>query len=403
MSWFLRMTLLVLPAVLAAYAYVGWRIAVTIGQLTSWPRPAIRWGTIAAATYLNLYPLLLLVAGILQITAITNTLRGGKRWADLLFTFPFWGGLIIVVELLPLLLAIDLSRFALWPLFQKYRPLWMKWQALITVSLFAMIAIYVTARIIHDTYSVRLSKTDVRIPNLPAELEGFRIVQLSDLQADPYTGERKMQKYIDLANAQHPALILFAGDLVTRGTDHIAQGANMMGRLKARLGVYSCLGDHDYWAGAEAVARQLNRQGVITIEDSVVTLSASQSKISLTIVTNVYSRRPAVQTLENLRQQRPDDASVHLLLSHQPSPVLVEFAKENGYHLFLSGHTHGGQVVFKPLGMPVSVSHFETPFYSGFYQIGNLLLSVTNGLGLTVAPVRYQAPAEVTLLTLHRK
>jgi hypothetical protein len=52
------------------------------------------------------------------------------------------------------------------------------------------------------------------------------------------------------------------------------------------------------------------------------------------------------------------------------------------------------------LGIPVSVSHFETPYYSGFYQIGNLLLSVTNGLGLTIAPIRYQAPAEVTLLIL---
>jgi hypothetical protein len=278
----------------------------------------------------------------------------------------------------------------------------MKWQAIVTISLFAIVAVYVTVRIVHDTYSVRLTATEAPIPGLPAELEGFRIVHLSDLQADAYTDEKKMQKYIDLANAQKPDLILFGGDLVTRGTDYIAPGAKMMGRLQARLGVYSCLGDHDYWANAESIARHLNNSGVTTLEDSVLTLSASASKLSLTIVTNVYSRRPSPETLAMLRRQRPDKATVHILLSHQPSPQLIEFAQANGYHLFLSGHTHGGQIVFKPFGIPLSVSHYETPFYSGFYRRGKLLLSVTNGLGLTIAPVRYQAPAEVTLLTLRR-
>jgi hypothetical protein len=402
MSWFLRMILIVLPAVIVAYSYVSWRMVAALGQLTSWPRPAIRWSTAAVAGYLNLYPLLLLAANLFQMSALNNALRGGRRWIDVLITFPFWGGLIVVAELVPLLLLMDLSRLPLWPLFQKYRPLWTKWQAIITVTLFAIFAVYVTVRVVHDTYSVQLTAREVRIPSLPAELEGFRIVQLSDLQADPYTDEQKMQKYIDLANAQKPDLILFGGDLVTRGTDHIAEGAKMMGRLHARLGVYSCLGDHDYWAGAEPVAQHLNHNGVITLEDSVLTLAASASKISLTIITNVYSRRPSVRTFEELRQRRPRDAAVHILLSHQPSQQLIEFAQTHGYHLLLAGHTHGGQVVFKPFGITLSVSHFETPFYSGFYEIGNLLLSVTNGLGLTIAPVRYQAPAEVTLLTLRR-
>jgi len=403
MSWFLRMILLALPAVLLVYTYVGWRVAAAIEALTSWPRSRVRWSVKAVVGYLLLYPLLLLAATITNAATISAALSGGLNWANLFFTFPFWSGLVIVVELLPLFLFVDLARFVLKPFYKKYRPTWRKWQAILTVSLCAGMAIYVLARIMQDTYSVRLSTHEARIPNLPAELEGFRLVQLSDLQADPYTDERKMESYINLANSQKPDLIVFCGDLVTRGKDHIAPGATMMRRLRARLGVYACLGDHDYWAGRQSVTQNLQENGVTIAEDSVLTLWASPSQISLTILTNVYNRRPSPATFEHLRQQRPDHAAVHLLLSHQPTDDLILFAQKHGYHLLLAGHTHGGQVVFKPFGIPLNVSQTETRYYSGFYQIGNLFLSVTNGLGLTFVPFRYQAPAEVTLIVLRRK
>jgi predicted MPP superfamily phosphohydrolase len=396
------MILLALPAILFIYAYVGWRFTAALGELTAWRRSRIRWSVIAGIGYLLLYPLILLSANVTSATTLSNALSGGLNWATALFTFPFWAGLIIAGELLPLLLAVDLSRFFLRPLYKRHRAAWQKWQAVLTVALCAVMMFYVIARIVHDTYSVRLSTHEMRIPNLPAGLEGFRLVQLSDLQADAYTDAEKMSAYIELANAQQPDIIVFGGDLVTRGTAHILPGAKMMGRLRARLGVFACLGDHDYWADPRAITQQLEENGVTTVEDSVLALAASPTRISLTILTNVYSRRPSTATLERLRQQRPEDAAVHLVLSHQPTPELIQFAKGNGYHLLLAGHTHGGQVVFKPFGFPLNVSQTETRYYSGFYQIENLLVSVTNGLGLTFAPFRYQAPAEVTLIVLRR-
>jgi hypothetical protein len=222
MSWFLRMVLFLLPAILAAYAYVGWRLAAAIGQSTSWSRSRVRSSAIAVAAYLNLYPLLLLGTALFGLTAANSALRSGRPWLDAAVTFPFWVGLVVVLELLPLLLAMDLARLVCWPWFQKYRASWKKWQATISISLFAIMALYVIARVVLDTNSVRLTEHEARIAELPAALEGFRIVHLSDLQADPYTGACKMQPYIDLANAQKPDLIVFAGDLVTRGTAHIS-------------------------------------------------------------------------------------------------------------------------------------------------------------------------------------
>jgi hypothetical protein len=401
MSWFLRMILFALPAILLVYIYAGWRLTAALGKVTSLPRLRVRRIVQLAIGYLLLYPLLLLSTTVLNLPAVYEALRSGHRWADVFFVFPFWIGLIVFAEFLPLLLIIDLPRFVLWPLFQKHRPAWMKWQARFTVGIFILLVCYVAIRIFIDTYSVRLTKGEMQIPNLPAELNGFRLVQLSDLQADPYTDVQKMQRYIDLANSQNPDLIVFSGDLVTRGINHISQGAKMMGQLRARLGIYSCLGDHDYWADPQAVAQQLNENHVLTVEDSV--LAFAENKISLTILTNVYNRRPAMETLQHLRQQRNENAAVHLVLAHQPTAELIEFVEENGYHLLLAGHTHGGQIVFKPFGIPLSVSHAETRYYSGFYQIGHLWLSVTNGLGLTLAPFRYQAPAEVTFIVLKRK
>jgi predicted MPP superfamily phosphohydrolase len=81
---------------------------------------------------------------------------------------------------------------------------------------------------------------------------------------------------------------------------------------------------------------------------------------------------------------------------------LVKHAEENDYDLFLAGHTHGGQIAFPLPGFLLTGSSFETPYVSGFYRAGSMLVSVTNGLGLTLAPVRYNAPAEITLITLRR-
>lgn len=395
------MIFLALPAIVLFYVYVSQCFTNALQQLTSWPHSTLRRGKWLSIGFLLLYPVLLLFTTIFKVGIIDSALSRGQFWSKILFIFPFWIGLIIVVELVPLLLAVDLLRLLLWRLYKKHQTLWSKSQAWVIVILAVIIGIYVPARIWHDTYSLRLSQRVVKIPNLPETLEGFRIVQLSDLQADFYTDTQQMQRYIGLANAQRPDLIVFCGDLVTRGTDYISAGAVMMGRLRARLGVYACLGDHDYWANPQIVAQQLQANQVVTPEDSVLSLAANQ--ISLTILTNVYNRRPSPATLTRLRQQRNDNAAVHVVLSHQPSGELIQFAQKNGYHLLLAGHTHGGQVVFKPFGIPLSASHTETPYYSGFYQIGNLLLSVTNGLGLTFVPFRYQAPAEVTLIVLKRK
>jgi hypothetical protein len=91
---------------------------------------------------------------------------------------------------------------------------------------------------------------------------------------------------------------------------------------------------------------------------------------------------------------------LRILLSHQPAEHVVEQAASHGYDLILAGHTHGGQIVLHPLGIPFTPSMRETKFYSGVYRLGESTVVVTNGVGLTLAPIRYHAPAEITSIVL---
>ena len=100
---------------------------------------------------------------------------------------------------------------------------------------------------------------------------------------------------------------------------------------------------------------------------------------------------------------RAPDADLRILLVHQPAEWLLNQASERSYDLLVAGHTHGGQIVIHPLGIPVTASMRETGYYSGEYTLGSMAIVVTNGVGLTLAPVRYHAPAEVTTIVLGTK
>lgn len=264
--------------------------------------------------------------------------------------------------------------------------------------------IYVAGRIYSDTCRVRISERVWPIAGLPVELDSLRVVHISDLQADARADRARMEAYVGRVNALKPDLVVFTGDLVTFGTRYIEAGAQMIGRIRARYGIYACIGDHDYWAGREQVVEELRRHGVVVLEDEGTVVSVDSAKVVIVGVTNIYNQRPRLETLEEISTKRlsPTNGMLTIFITHQPSAWLADFAKERGYHLFLAGHTHGGQVVLRLPGIVLAPVLRETPYLSGFYEAGRMLISVNNGLGLTLAPIRYQAPAEVTLIQVRR-
>jgi predicted MPP superfamily phosphohydrolase len=234
---------------------------------------------------------------------------------------------------------------------------------------------------------------------LPAELVGLRIVHVADIQVDRRTNGSKLETYIQTVNGLNPDLILFCGDAVTSGTEFVDQAAEAIGKLQARFGTYTCLGDHDYFAGRDLVFNRLRSRGVAVLENETTTIPVDNASIVITGVTNVYRNQLSNGIVDKLARGRPE-GSISILLTHQPSTWLVETAADQKYDLFVAGHTHGGQIVFPLPGFLLTGSSFETKYVTGFYNVGSMLVSVNNGLGLTLAPIRYHAPAEVTLIVL---
>ena len=399
MPWALRMLLMFALAGALFQLYVARKTINAVSNATGWSKQRVRLSAIAVAIWVVLYPLLMLGGYLLNFDQVFQAFQKANLARDVLFTFPFWVGVIFAIQIAMPLLIMDGAKLLLFPLYKKHKVKWLKVESLLVIAFAIAGAVYVIARIYNDTFTLRTRETEMRIANLPKELDGFRIAQIADMQADGRTNGRLLQTYVERVNGLKPDIILFGGDLVTGGTDYIETGAEAMSKMEARYGVYACLGDHDFFSNRDMVARSLVENGITLLDNSAKVIPVGSAQLSLTGITNVYRTRPAPRTLASLEQGR-EESAVRILLTHQPSEWLVDYASERGYDLLVAGHTHGGQIVFPLPGFLLTGSSFETAYVTGFYKVGPMLVSINNGLGLTLAAVRYHAPAEVTLITL---
>jgi predicted MPP superfamily phosphohydrolase len=375
--------------------YGASRAVTAVATITGWSKRRLRVGAGAMILYLAILPLLLLLGYVFGF----NTSFQGSPLFDRAFTYPFWIGIAFGVQLFILLVVIGIAKLVLFPLYRRNRTKWRVLEAWVVAGAVGLTAVYVTGRVYSDTFLLRTRSAELRVAGLPAELDGFRIVHIADIQVDRLTNGSKLETYIETVNGLKPDLILFSGDAVTSGTAFVDQAAETISKLQSRVGTYACLGDHDYFAGRELVVNRLRARGVVVLENETVTVPLERGSIIITGVTNVYRNQLSDGIVDKLARERPE-GSTSILLTHQPSTWLVDTAADRKYDLFLAGHTHGGQIVFPLPGFLLTGSSFETKYVTGFYDVGSMRVSINNGLGLTLAPIRYHAPAEVTLIVL---
>jgi predicted MPP superfamily phosphohydrolase len=396
------MTLWLALISLPLQAYVWLRVARSSTALTGWKARTVSLIALALSLLVLFYPLSLGLSYAFKFDSGIRALQQPGGTVGAVSLYGFWLGLAFITQLAIVLIVVDGLFFIASTIFTKRGINWVRVKAWAIVGLFGLALIYVPARVYKDTWSVRIQETDVQIANLPAELEGFRIVHIADLQADARTNGEKLQRYIDTVNGLHPDLICFSGDLVTSGTDYIETGAQALAKMSARYGTYACIGDHDIFSNRAQVVSSLRANGVNVVDNAATGIAVEGSLVALTGVTNAYADRPSDQKLAAIEGQRPT-AAVNIFLVHQPSEPLVQYAEQKGYDLLLGGHTHGGQIVFPLPGFLLTGSSFETRYVTGFYDVGRMLVSINNGLGMTLAPIRYHAPAEVTSVRLKKR
>jgi len=241
---------------------------------------------------------------------------------------------------------------------------------------------------------------DIHIPNLPPDLEGLRIAQISDIHLSPFLTERQFARVIDSANELRPHLAAITGDLISTHGDPIDAAIRQLARLKTEAGVYGCMGNHDSYAGAtDYIESEAARLGMRFLRGAAQPLKFGAATLNLAGQDyEPKSKKPHyLAGAENFVLP----GAVNILLQHNPD--VFPTAVRKGYNLLLAGHTHGGQVTVEILDRAISPAFFFTPFVYGLYRDGGASAYVTRGIGTIGIPARLGAPPELSLLRLTGK
>jgi len=268
--------------------------------------------------------------------------------------------------------------------------------------------------IFNASYAIASEKIDIFIKDLPSSFDGFRLSFLTDLHSSFIVTEDFLRESAEMAMSHNPDVILLGGDFISGGlhfsdnstdkVDPAYMGAlfKSMSSLKAPMGIYAVLGNHEHWCGEETINNICdgftNSMGVKWLRDSHVVLKKDSDEIALCGIDDYWHNGSVFESVKGI-----DDSMVKILLSHNPD-VNEEIDLMNlKIDLILSGHTHGGQVDLPLIGSPYMPSGFGQKYKSGLVQDGERQTYISRGVGTLVAPVRFNADPEVSLITLRKK
>lgn len=360
--------------------------------------------------FLNLFPVFNTIVGIYGvINPATNFVIPKVPWIDYIFLIPSWLYIVTIAQIVLLFAPIDLIFFLLKKIRQSLyvkSEIYLKKYFIILLVFFTA---YVPLRAYYEYKNVKVERRVYKLDSLKQDLDNFKIAFISDIQMDRFTNEKRVKNYIDKLNQLNSDLVLAGGDFVTNDSSFIPKVAYYTGLIKSNYGVYSCIGDHDffafkkfYWKSLSEIKKALLENNVNMIDNGNVILYVNESLIKITFLSNTYVKGYEEVIFDSLAKSG-SNADLKILVTHQPDELIAKKAKEHGYNLYLAGHTHGGQVVFLFPFINLTPVMFETKFIKGDYWFNSLLMIVNRGLGMSTMPIRYHALPEITLIEIKTK
>jgi predicted MPP superfamily phosphohydrolase len=238
---------------------------------------------------------------------------------------------------------------------------------------------------------------DVPIRGLPPALHGFTIAQISDVHVGPTIRGEYVQAIVASVNRLEADMVAITGDLVDGRVQDLAPHVAPLADLRSRHGTYFVTGNHEYYSGAAPWIRELERLGMRVLLNEHVVLRREDATLLVAGVTDWSAHRfdPAQRSDPQAALAGAPDEAVKLLLAHQPRSAHA--AERAGFHLLLSGHTHGGQ--FWPWNHFV---RWQQPYTAGLHRVRELWVYVSRGTGYWGPPKRVGAPSEITRVRLVR-
>ncbi len=257
-----------------------------------------------------------------------------------------------------------------------------------------------------DRHWLEVSNYEVHLPGLPAEFDGFRAVQLSDIHIDEFTEPYFVRNAVDHINRLAPDAVFLTGDFVTHqiAPEKFAEGsawqcANILATLKCPSR-YAIFGNHDVLVGEKVVGTALKDNGITLLRNWYVPLERGSARVWLAGLDDAVEGRPDPDLAipESIRNRSNEPV---ILLGHEPDYAdrLLKHPAGQAVSLMLSGHTHGGQVRI-PLLPLVYLPEMGRKYIEGWFNVGSMRLHVNRGLGTVGVPVRFNCPPQLSVLTL---
>lgn len=271
------------------------------------------------------------------------------------------------------------------------------------------LARWVGRSLAHLSYAVLVEPTWLEVNHLQIPVAGgaphgrLRIVQLTDFHYQKRVPEKYIEHCVRSANAEQPDLVALTGDYIHKGARFVDRIAELLSHLKAPLGVFAVLGNHDhavrnalglrrYPTLHRKIAHSLERHGIRILHNELLTVDHAGGRYQISGVDDLWSR----QCRPDLALERLDPALPHVMLAHHPRTI--EMIGNHRCDLMLSGHTHGGQIHTHRFGSP-TLGRKMKRYAAGLYSVADSHLYVNKGVGYGLK-IRFNRRPEIAVFDL---
>lgn len=318
-----------------------------------------------------------------------------------LLLFPFTCALLVTVQVVPWLLAIDV----VWAVVRRRRDVATanRVRTIGVLATVAVFAVYTPARILIERDALRLREHTIAAA--PAPTTRFRIAFVADIQEDRHTDAERANEVYAMLNAKQPDVVLSGGDWINMGPDYIEEAAATAAKLESRLGTFSVRGDHEHFAfgldrerSAAEVDRAMERHGIAMVSDEVRWFEHDGKRIAVLFINHHYQHRTTSETVARLIAES-EGADYTIAVTHQLDSKLTPLLVDR-VDLILGAHTHGGQLNPVIGFVHVPLARLETPYTDGRYQTGKTTIIVTAGVGYSMVPFRYASPGSIEIIDI---
>lgn len=298
----------------------------------------------------------------------------------------------------------------------NYLPSRRKFISQIALGLAAIPLASILYGIYKGKYNFKVLKYTLHFEDLPKAFDGYRLTQISDVHSGSFDNPKKVNYAVDLVNEQQSDVILFTGDMVNNKAEEMHPYIDMFSKLKAKDGMYSVLGNHDYgdyirWESDEAKKKNLN--DLINLQKQIgfdVLLNENRfiekngERLAIVGVENWGAGGFKKAGDLNKAAQGVNADDFKILMSHDPSHWEKEVIQDNyHYHLTLSGHTHGMQFGIEiPGWFKWSPVKWRYKYWAGIYKELGQYINVNRGFGYLAFPGRVGIWPEITVIELKR-